>query len=259
MSASLFFFLPSSSSIWYASALLAALANVSFSASVVAMNAYLPSLAKESPEVLQVQQEILGEIEAAVDPNSQSQDAEDIHTHRRSLSDPESPEAPLIPRSPTAPVHASFSSSSKKKYDATLSRATSRISSLGIAMGYGAGIFLLIVALVPVTKLGGSTFSLRLAIGMSGIWWAVFSIPAAAWLPGANELKRSNEEQDDDGWAGPRREEEQEWNLGREIFAAWVRLGNMLRWSEVLKLRNTFKYLAAWFLLSDGTPPSLRH
>jgi len=26
----------------------------------------------------------------------------------------------------------------------------------------------------------------------------------------------------------------------------------MLKWSEVAKLRNTFKYLAAWFLLSDG-------
>jgi len=26
----------------------------------------------------------------------------------------------------------------------------------------------------------------------------------------------------------------------------------MLRWKEVGKLRNTFKYLAAWFLLSDG-------
>jgi UMF1 family MFS transporter len=25
-----------------------------------------------------------------------------------------------------------------------------------------------------------------------------------------------------------------------------------LKWTEVLKLRNTFKYLAAWFLLSDG-------
>jgi len=26
----------------------------------------------------------------------------------------------------------------------------------------------------------------------------------------------------------------------------------MLRWTEIKKLRNTFKYLAAWFLLSDG-------
>lgn len=26
----------------------------------------------------------------------------------------------------------------------------------------------------------------------------------------------------------------------------------MLRWKEIKKLRNTFKYLAAWFLLSDG-------
>lgn len=227
---------------------------MSFSASVVAMNAYLPSLAKESPEVLQMQQEILGESEPAAIPDSQpqTQDVEEGHIHRRSISDPESPEAPLIPRTTTTSAHASLSPSSKQKYDATLSRATSRISSLGIAMGYGAGIFLLIVALIPVSKLGGSTFSLRLAIGLSGIWWAAFSIPAAAWLPGADELKSHSGEQDDDGWVGAQREEEQEWSLGREIIAAWVRLGNMLRWGEVLKLRNTFKYLAAWFLLSDG-------
>ena len=70
-----------------------------------------------------------------------------------------------------------------EKYQAELSRATSRISSLGIALGYGAGICLLIVALIPVTMLHGSTFALRLAIGLSGIWWAVFTVPAALWLP----------------------------------------------------------------------------
>lgn len=242
------------------------LANVSFGASVVAMNAYIPSLAKESPEVIEVHQEMLI-------VHSESQGDEGRH-HSRSLdnseADPGSPEAPLIPRQATASsprdsdaaLASSSPSSLKTKYDTTLSRAISRISSIGIAMGYTAGICLLIVTLVPVTKLGGSTFALRLAIGLSGVWWAVFSIPAGIWLPGAGEtevkwLHRAEEgETDGDGWgdAGTSRlqREEREWRLWAEIRAAWIRLGDMLRWTEILKLMNTFKYLAAWFLLSDG-------
>jgi UMF1 family MFS transporter len=117
-------------------------------------------------------------------------------------------------------------------------------------MGYGAGICLLIVALIPVTKLHGSTFSLRLAIGLSGIWWAVFTIPAALWLPGGNAAatEESAAWQDSDN---------DKWNARREIVAAWKRLGGMLHPREIKRLRNTFKYLAAWFLLSDGM--SLHH
>ena len=34
--------------------------------------------------------------------------------------------------------------------------------------------------------------------------------------------------------------------------AAWKHLGLMLRWSQVKQLQHTFRYLPAWFLLSDG-------
>jgi len=132
------------------------------------------------------------------------------------------------------------------EYQTELSRTTSRISSLGIAFGYGAGIVLLIVALIPVTKLHGSTFALRLAIGLSGIWWAVFTIPAAIWLPSTQYIHPFQQR------SGRNDVVEKEWNFWREIGAAWIRLGNMLRWREIKKLRNTFKYLTAWFFLSDG-------
>jgi len=42
------------------------------------------------------------------------------------------------------------------------------------------------------------------------------------------------------------------WTVRREVVDAWKRLGDMLRWENILRLRNTFRYLAAWFLLSDG-------
>ncbi|KAJ6524448.1 autophagy-related protein 22-like protein [Mycena vulgaris] len=225
LSATTFLILPSSSPVWFLSALLASIANVGFGASVVAMNSYIPSLAKDSPEVVQIMQEIQ---ESADDPADPSEHPS------------ESADAPLIART-ASDERAEL----RTRYDTTLSRATSRISSQGIALGYGAGICLLIVALIPVTKLHGSTFSLRLAIGLSGIWWAVFTIPAALWLPGAGSASA------DDG--SPWQESgDGKWNARREIVAAWRRLGGMLHPREIKRLMNTFKYLAAWFLLSDG-------
>ncbi|KAJ7911604.1 autophagy-related protein 22-like protein [Mycena leptocephala] len=223
LAATTFLILPSSSPVWFLAALLACIANVGFGASVVAMNSYLPALAKDAPEVVQIMIEI-------------QESADDVNEGLESVS--ENQETPLI-------TPSLESTALRARYDVELSRATSRISSLGIAMGYGAGICLLIVALIPVTKLHGSTFSLRLAIGLSGIWWAVFTIPAALWLPGGNAAatEESAAWQDSDN---------DKWNARREIVAAWKRLGGMLHPREIKRLRNTFKYLAAWFLLSDG-------
>ena len=234
VAATLFLLLPSTSPVWYISALLAMSANVGFGASVVAMNAYIPSLAQEAPEVV----EIMSRLHALVDgPNADAEGDFDGNT--------ENATEPLLPRSTPSDVERKHEL--EAEYQVELSRATSRISSLGIALGYGAGICLLIVALIPVTKLGGSTFSLRLAIGLSGIWWAMFTIPAALWLPSTRPITLSSPRHSEQ-----RDTESQEWNSCHEIVAAWVRLGNMLRWREIKKLRNTFKYLAAWFLLSDG-------
>jgi UMF1 family MFS transporter len=235
IAATLFLILPSSSPVWYLSALLAMSSNVGFGASIVAMNAYIPSLAREAPEVVK----ILDQLQALEDTSMADVDSDPYIST-------ENPAAPLLASS--APADVAKKHELEAEYQAELSRSTSRISSLGIALGYGAGICLLIVALVPVTKLHGSTFSLRLAIGLSGLWWAVFTIPAALWLPSSHPVSlapdRRNAEVNTDNKA---------WNTRREIIAAWIRLGNMLRWSEIKKLRNTFKYLAAWFLLSDGT------
>ncbi|KAJ7471960.1 autophagy-related protein 22-like protein [Mycena latifolia] len=225
LSATTFLILPSSSPVWFLAALLACIANVGFGASVVAMNSYIPSLAKDSPEVVELMQEI-------------QESADDAGDGPERVS--ESPDAPLIAHAPSQ-ERAEL----QTRYDTALSRATSRISSQGIALGYGAGICLLIVALIPVTKLHGSTFSLRLAIGLSGIWWAVFTFPAALWLPGAG----ATPSQEGAAWQDSG---DAKWNTRREIVAAWRRLGGMLHPREIKRLRNTFKYLAAWFLLSDG-------
>lgn len=217
ISAVLFFILPSSSPIWQTSALLTIVSNVCFGASMVALNAYLPSLARNSEEVTKA----AAALADAPRPTGLSEETDD------------SEDAGLLASgTPSALVDA------KAEYSKALTTATSRISSRGIAAGYLAGILLLVVALVPVTRTKGSTLSLRLAIGMSGVWWGVFSLPAAIWLPSGSA----------------RAEEPEKRTVWRQILFSWKRLGEMLRWKEIKRLRNTFKYLAAWFLLSDGPP-----
>ncbi|KZP23908.1 MFS general substrate transporter [Athelia psychrophila] len=232
--ATLFLILPSSSNLWLLSALLALFANVGFGASIVAMNAYLPSLAQCSPEVLLLLEKL------QENPDSGADNVE--------RSSNEAQREPLLAGDHT-PVTDEATRTAKKEYDTALSNAVSRISSLGIALGYAAGILLLILALIPVTSLHGTTFSLRLAIGLSGIWWAVFSIPAAIWLPSGSMSR--NPAWIDSTESAPDAESK-DWKLRQQIVAAWRRLGGMLHWREIKRLQNTFRYLAAWFLLSDG-------
>lgn len=254
----IFLVLPSSSPLWFMSAFLAIVSNVGFGASTVAMNAYIPSLAKLSPEVKAVEEELL---------LAKAGQASQVHA-RGSIENQEREDegadvyAPLI--SPRESLEADYSISASlelttlhKAYDEKLSQATSRISSLGIALGYGAGIFMLLLALIPVTKLQGSTFALRLAIGLSGVWWIVFSLPAALWLPGGQSNKAMygsslGDHDDPEDINTPNERRGGRLRIRKELAEAWKRLGRMLLWSEMAKLKNTFIYLAAWFLLSDG-------
>lgn len=233
-SAILFITLSSSSPVWLLCGILAALANVSFGASTVVANSYLPTLARSSGQVRKL---------AVV-----------VERLRSNISEEEQFED-----SPMSPLKLALES-----YNKAVSRAAASISAKGIAIGYSAGIILLGVAIIPVTMLGGTTYSLRLAISLSGVWWALFTIPAAMWLPGGKVRTGMLWERSGfsapRGWMDPVRRatgdaimlEEDNPRVWQQIKLAWARLGQMLRPTEIRKLRNTFWYLGAWFLLSDG-------
>ena len=236
-SAILFITLSSSSPVWLLCGILAALANVSFGASTVVANSYLPTLARSSGQVRKL---------AAV-----------VERLRSTISEEE--QFSVQEDSSTSPLKLALES-----YTKAVSRAAAAISAKGIAIGYAAGIILLGVAIVPVTILGGTTFSLRLAISLSGVWWAIFTIPAAMWLPGGKVRTGMLWERSGfsapRGWMDPVRRatgeavsvEEENPRVWQQVKLAWARLGQMLRPAEIRKLRNTFWYLGAWFLLSDG-------
>lgn len=244
ISAILFLLVPSTSAAWPLVAPLAICANVGFGASIVALNAYIPTLAQGAQEVVEARANLARHLRPSASP-AEPQDSADTTSEA---------DEPLLAQA----SDEDGARAAKAEHDKILSTTTSRISSQGIALGYASGIVMLLLALIPVRAMKGSTDALRLAIGLSGIWWAVFSLPAAVWLPGAATIAHATHllEEDGDGVRPQTVEDEQKWSMTREIARAWRRLGQMLRWREIKKLRNTFTYLAAWFLLSDGLPSS---
>lgn len=234
ISSILFLAIPSSSPLWPFTSLLAITANVSFGVSIVCLNSYLPQLARSDPAV----KEAYGLIHSRHGGDHGANDHAATDELGTDGSTPEE-QALLSPSVEDTPVNNEEARNSFETYSKLVSRATSRISSRGIAIGYGAGIALLILLLVPVTLLKGSTFALRLSISLTGAWWLVFTIPAALWLPGRSSSDVSTETSEAE-------------SATRQIMEAWRRLAQMLRPSEIKKLKNTFWFLLAWFLLSDG-------
>lgn len=116
---------------------------------------------------------------------------------------------------------------------------STKISTLGVAIGYSSGV-LLQVATIPLVILTGSTTkSLQLAVLASGIWWLLFSIPPAIWMrprPGP-PLPTSKA-------AGPIR------RIIGYIIYGWKVIFETLR--QARRLKDVIFFLVAWFLISDG-------
>jgi UMF1 family MFS transporter len=109
----------------------------------------------------------------------------------------------------------------------------SRLSSTGVALGFLSGVSVLTLLVIPVTVMHGTTASLRLAIGLSGAWWAVFTVPSWLGLP-----------------SGPK--EPIQGRAGEWLSTAWKRVGGMIKPREIRALPNLFTFLLAWIFLSDG-------
>ncbi|KEI36986.1 uncharacterized protein L969DRAFT_19541 [Mixia osmundae IAM 14324] len=115
-------------------------------------------------------------------------------------------------------------------YQQHVSDKMSYISSKGIAFGSAAGIALMGLSLLPITILKGSTLALRIALASAGAWWLIFSIPALLLI------RRQISGQDSP--------------VTHTLLEGWSSLGNMIK--ERHRLKMTFRFLFAWFILSDS-------
>ncbi|KAK6906127.1 hypothetical protein I203_100111 [Kwoniella mangroviensis CBS 8507] len=242
-SAILFILFPSTSSatLVLLAGLLFIVGNTTYSIGTVCSNAFLPVLARENDDVQNALQE-------ANVVRSEDEDLDDLAGYRRASLDVEGnhvirsglgPAVRAISAEDLAesdPVDTTSSPKSmgrKTHYETLLSLTISRLSSVGTALGFLSGVSALALLLIPVILLKESTFSLRLAIALSGIWWAVFTIPSWLGLPSGTKEDANRTEK-------------------KSFKDAWKRIGNLIRPKEIRSLPNLYLFLFAWIFLSDG-------
>ena len=222
-------FLFMSANVFYLAALLAIIANTCIGSSFVLLNSFLPLLVRFHP-LVQAAKAPKGpshnlEEELIVDYEQELEHEHDIDSSTTALlRDPrDSPD--MTELSPKTPAAASPEL-----------QLSTKISSNAIGIGYTAAVVVQILSVLIVFATGGSTFSLKLVLFFVGLWWLVFTIPAAMWLrprPGPPLAVA--------GMKG---------SSIAYIIYAWKSLGKTIL--RARRLQDVLLFLAAWFLLSDA-------
>lgn len=219
--------------LYVASALLAIIANTCFGVSFVLLNSFLPILVRFHHSV------------RAIDPATTSDtfDATPPFQERQSIEDTVDLGAAEPTDSLLHPIRSRDSGFKDSGNVSPILQLSTKISSRGIGIGYLAAVIvqtLGIVIVILVSPLTSSTtLVLRIVLFFIGLWWLVFTIPAAFWLrprPGP-PLPYVGKEMQRRSW------------LGYFVYA-WASLGRTVL--RARRLKDVVIFLTAWFLLSDA-------
>jgi UMF1 family MFS transporter len=224
-------FLGVTSNLYLLGALLAIIANTCFGASFVLLNSFLPLLVRHHPSVQPPDWD--------EDTYHESVDADFLSAEIPSDGE-EDDEQMAASTSHLLPVDIPDHTQPSRPSPAVISpelQISTKISSMGIGIGYLAGLFVQCVAIGIVVLTGSSTFSLRLVLFVVGLWWFCFSIPAALWLRPRPGPPLPSSRSTDPNWIG-------------YFTYAWSSLYKTVR--QARKLKDIVIFLAAWFLLSDS-------
>ncbi len=217
--------------------ILAIIANTCFGASFVLLNSFLPLLVRHHPSIQNSshnERSTLREPEEERHDHSIPEDDEDDDAYL------DRPSAALLASSQGPGITSR--SGSPKSASPELQLST-QISSYGIGIGYIAAVVVLTVAILIILGIRyashSNTLGLRIVLLFVGLWWLLFTIPAAMWLrprPGP-PLSFSSKGKQVRGWTG-------------YIIYAWQSLGRTVL--RARRLKDVLLFLGAWFLLSDG-------
>ncbi|KAL4785823.1 autophagy-related protein 22-like protein [Aspergillus varians] len=212
--------------------LFAIVANTCLGASFVLLNSFLPLLVRYHPALLEEDSEPTW--------HNSTTESNDYSTATGDPVDDDSPRTPLLQSGQADCVYleetAVFISPANTSRELALS---TQISSYGIGIGYISAVLLQAICIFVVVQTHQTTFSLRLVLFLIGLWWFVFTIPAAFWLrprPGP-PLLRAQDGKAHQSWRG-------------YMAYAWMSLARTAMRTRHLKDISLF--LASWFLLSDG-------
>lgn len=225
----------------YLAAGLSIVAVASFGNSFVCLNAYMGQIVQEDPDIATLQRHIIQtgheEPQRLVQNEQETLEAEvDPLLSAESRMEPEFTTRTL--------------STSQSALDALISLKTTQVSALGIAVGYAAGVAVLALSSIPVSRSGGSLDALQGVIGFSGAWWAVFTLPAAFWLPTQHAITSASPTRFDEA---ERHGPSEPHLLRSKIKEGWSRVGLLFNKRELHRLSQCYWFLLAWALLADGT------
>ncbi|CAD6584002.1 MAG: Autophagy protein 22 [Alectoria sarmentosa] len=224
------FFLAVVPKVYALGALLAIISNTCFGASFVLLNSFLPVLVRRHPSIQAIEIDGNGyserqSLEQTADHENQGHDSA-----TESLLQSSSVARRMVPiQTSSAPVSPAL-------------RLSTKISSYGIGIGYIAAVIVqtlgITIVVVADSMITSTTLTLRIVLFLVGLWWFIFTIPAALWLrprPGPPLPSIRNGKQR--SWAG-------------YIAYAWRSLGKTILRARHLK--DVTLFLGAWLLLSDG-------
>lgn len=109
-----------------------------------------------------------------------------------------------------------------------------------MGIGYLAAVTLQTICIIIVVTTGSTTFSLRLALFVVGLWWLIFTLPAGLCLrprPGPPLETVTGSDGRSRSWFG-------------YLAYSWVNLGRTV--VRARQLRDVLLFLAAWFMISDA-------
>ncbi|KAG0258181.1 Autophagy protein 22 [Mortierella polycephala] len=176
-------------SLYWLAGVLVIISNVAFGASWVLYYAFIPTLARDHPDVVAAKQ--------SAGNGAADIDIKDAWAHYHYIQD----------------------------------KVSNTLSSHSMAVGYGAGVALLIIAAGIALAMDQTTYSMQLGMALAGLWWFAVSFFTMKYMPAQPGAPLSGDV-----------------NL---FLYSWRRLGKTLYEARLLK--ETFKYLVSWFILSDGS------
>ncbi|CAG8518861.1 12070_t:CDS:2 [Ambispora gerdemannii] len=236
-------------------AFVAILSNVCFGASFVCLNGFLPVLVRNHPDIRKIVNDINYYLGDKTRSNTAVNDNDDLTTETTAagnnlyinenieqvslLNDANEDE-----ESRTTRVSPSSSLAKDEKLTnlfeeltTTKEQLSSRISLQGFSWGYLGGIILLSVCFLISMSLDGSVYSLQIGVFLSGLWWCLVTLIVSRWLPNRPGPPLKNVSGERLRWTN-------------YVTYSWSHL--WLTVKEAKNLTMTFRFLVAWFLLSDG-------
>lgn len=225
---------------YYFASFLAIISNSAFGAVSVCGNAYLPVLVNNYPmedyEAGQQQQPQHGDSGEDVDVDNVDDEIE----HEPLLEQGDD-----IMSSSASPVPNRYQDEQKSRQKAMLS---GQISGKGVAFGYLAAFIVQIGTFAVVKATGSSSFSLRLAVFLVGVWWLLSQIPVSLLL-------RSRPGPPLPEFFGTANNNTNK-NLGRwKITWKYIKYGwktLFATFREARNMKDVAIFLLGWFIVSDA-------